>query len=354
MNKILNFKMQTISPLHISSGQEIEPYSYIVKADSNGDKSLYYINLYKFISLLSQDERQKLTQILSETNTNNSLNNAVEFVYNLFNKEKHSEVVLFEYKVTNKFYEEYKNRLGNKNIANIMLYTCIKDGNYKPYIPGSSIKGAVKRAFEYKHDASGYSSELLKMKVSERAEKDAFKMLKIADLYSNNMTLNIGYVKDFALNSLNIADMRINIMAEFIIDAVDFDLCLNINNNYNKAGIYKNELFEKDFESEKSVILFLNEYFKRPLEREIKYFSENGKNNSNEFIQNYKRLKDMYGENIAFINIGKFGGKLIKVNRENDKSIYARRYYTEIPEKNIKEYKLSQVMPIGWVAVYIP
>ena len=87
MNKILNFKMQTISPLHISSGQEIEPYSYIVKAENNGDKRLYYINLYEFISLINQDERQKLTQILSETNANNSLNNAVEFVYNIFNKE---------------------------------------------------------------------------------------------------------------------------------------------------------------------------------------------------------------------------------------------------------------------------
>ena len=260
MNKILNFKMQTISPLHISSGQEIEPYSYIVKAENNGDKRLYYINLYKFISLISQDERHKLTQILSETNANNSLNNAVEYVYNLFNKEKHSEAVLLEYKVINKFYEEYKKRLDNKNIANIMLYTCVKDGNYKPYIPGSSIKGAVKRAFEYKHDASGYSSELLKMKVSDRAEKDPFKMLKIADLYSDNLSINIGYVRDFALNTLNIADMRINIMAEFISNTVDFDLCLNINNNYNKAGIYKSGLFEKDFESEKSVILFLNEY----------------------------------------------------------------------------------------------
>lgn len=352
MNKILNFKMQTISPVHISSGQEIEPYSYIVKADNNGDKRLYYINLHKFITFISEDERQELTQILSETNADNSLNNAVEFIYNIFNKEKHSEVVLFEYKVTNKFYDEYKNRLNNKNIANIILYTCIKDGNFKPYIPGSSIKGAVKRAFEFKHDTSGYIHELLKMKVGERAEKDPFKMLKIADLYSNNMTLNIGYVKDFDINHPVIKDFRIHIMAEFINDAVDFDLCFNINNNFKQETIYKSILFYKDFIDEKSVISFLNEYYKRPLERDIKYFSDNGKNSSNQFIQNYNKLKDMYGENITFINIGKYGGKLIKVNKENEKNIYAKRYYTTIPEKNIKEYKLSQVLPIGWVAVY--
>lgn len=351
MSKILKFKLQTISPVHISSGEELDPFTYIIKADKTGNKRLYYINLYNFIALLNEDNRETLTQMLTETKVNKAMCNAIAFINQIFNEEQHIKAVLKSYPVNNSLYDEYLLRLQNFSITGFKINTSIKDGNFIPYLPGSSIKGMVKRAFIFKQDFNGYSNEFQKIEKKKQIEIDPFKMLKISDSYSNNAELNIGYVRDFALNTLSIESDRINVTAEFIKPGTVFDIEMVVNTNFNMANIFRADIFKSEFKNEDNVLSFLNNYFIRLLQNEIKLFSEDGKNKSNEFIQLHDSIKKEYGDKVAFINIGKYGGKLVKVNNKDEKNIYARRYYTDKVEK-LSSYTCSQVMPIGWVALY--
>lgn len=351
MSKILKFKLQTISPVHISSGEELDPFTYIIKADKTGNKRLYYINLYNFITLLNEDNRETLTQLLSETSADNAINNTIKFIYKTFNEEEHNKAVYTSYIVSDKLYDEYNQKIKENKIANFKINTNIKDGNFIPYLPGSSIKGMVKRAFIFKQDFNGYSNEFQKIEKKKQIEIDPFKMLKISDSYSNNAELNIGYVRDFALNTLRIESYRINVTAEFIKPGAVFDIDMVVNTNFNMANIFRADIFKSEFKNEDNVLSFLNNYFIRLLQNEIKLFSEDGKNKSNEFIQLHDSIKKEYDDKVAFINIGKYGGKLVKVNNKDEKNIYARRYYTDKVEK-LSSYTCSQVMPIGWAALY--
>lgn len=351
MSKILKFKLQTISPVHISSSEELDPFSYIIKADKTGNKRLYYINLYNFITLLNEDDRETLTQLLSETIANNAICNTINFICKTFNEEWHEKAVYTSYIVSNKLYDEYNNKLKEKKIAAFKINTNIKDGNFIPYLPGSSIKGMIKRAFIFKQDFNRYSDEFKKIEKKKQVESDPFKMLKISDSYSDNMELSIGYVRDFALNTLRIENNRINVTAEFIKPGTVFDIHMTANTNFNMANIFRADVFKSEFKNENSVLAFLNEYFIRLLQNEVKLFSEYGKNKSNEFIKMYGNIKKEYGDKVAFINIGKYGGKLVKVNNKDEKNIYARRYYTDKVDK-LSSYTCSQVMPIGWAALY--
>lgn len=351
MSKILKFKLQTISPVQISSGEELDPFSYVIKADNTGNKRLYYINLYAFIALLNEDDRETLTQLLSETSANNAICNAVNFICKTFNEKQHEKAVYTSYIVSNNLYDEYNKKLKEKNIFNFKINTNIKDGNFIPYLPGSSIKGMIKRAFVFKHDFNRYSEDFQKIEKRKQAENDPFKMLKISDSYSDNIELNIGYVRDFALNTLNIENRMINVSAEFIKPGAVFDVAMVVNTNFNMANIFRADVFKSEFKNENSVLYFLNEYFSRLLQSEVNLFSENGNNTSNEFIQLYNSIKKEHGDKVTFINIGKYGGKLVKVNKDIGKPVYARRYYTDKVEK-LSNYTCSQVMPIGWAALY--
>lgn len=351
MSKILKFKLQTISPVQISSGEELDPFSYVIKADNTGNKRLYYINLYAFIVLLSEDDRETLTQLLSETSANNAIYNAINFICNTFNEKQHEKAVYTSYIVSNNLYDEYNKKLKEKNIFNFKINTNIKDGNFVPYIPGSSIKGMIKRAFIFNHN--DFEKNLKEINVFKPAleKEDPFKMLKIPDIYAENIGLKIGYVRDFALNTLNTENRMINVSAEFIKPGAVFDVAMVVNTNFNMANIFKPDVFKSEFKNEDSVLSFLNEYFSRLLQSEVNLFSENGNNISNEFIQLYNSMKKVYGDKVAFINIGKYGGKLVKVNKDIGKPVYARRYYTDKVEK-LSSYTCSQVMPIGWAALY--
>lgn len=351
MSKILKFKLQTISPVQISSGEEIDPFSFIIKADKTGNKRLYYINLYTFIALLNEDNRETLTKLLSETVANNAIHNTINFFCKIFNEEQHERAIYTSYIVSNKLYEEYNKKLKENEIANFKINTYIKDGNFIPYLPGSSIKGMVKRAFVFKHDFNRYSYEFQKIEKKKQAERDPFKMLKISDSYSNNIELNIGYVRDFTLNTMRIENNKINVSSEFIKPETVFDIDMAVNTNFNMANIFRADVFKSEFKNENSVLSFLNNYFDRLLQNEVKLFSEDGKNKSNEFIQQYDRIKKEFRDKVAFVNIGKYGGKLVKVNNEKEKNIYARRYYTDKVER-LPNYTCSQMMPIGWAALY--
>lgn len=126
--KKYNIGIETISPVHIGSGEDYTACEFIRDKlpGKNGDIDVYKrINLSKYYSSLSEDKKDDLINSLSTPNF---------------------ELNSFDSKISNKFkvYTSY-NRCKVDVPANREIEENIKTLN-EIYIPGSSIKGAIKTA----------------------------------------------------------------------------------------------------------------------------------------------------------------------------------------------------------------
>lgn len=122
-----------LSPVHIGSGQEIDPTEYIVK-----DSIFYRIDLPRFLSEMPPSLRAEFDRKVSDPNPFVIR----DFICRHVDPEKYAcfkaDAGVFE--------PAYKESLSNPNRQlEINLFTRTP-GTWRAYIPGSSIKGAIRTA----------------------------------------------------------------------------------------------------------------------------------------------------------------------------------------------------------------
>ncbi|MCX7997484.1 MAG: type III-A CRISPR-associated RAMP protein Csm5, partial [Leptospiraceae bacterium] len=126
-------KIEFISPIHVGSGEVITPLDYFIK-----DGKLHKLNFNKFVAMLSDKERDDL---LDDLNRNDFLK-----LRNFAETHFKPEAIEYSIPVSSKVIQEYnskKNELNNRLEISVFPF----DGVMRhPYIPGSSIKGALRTA----------------------------------------------------------------------------------------------------------------------------------------------------------------------------------------------------------------
>ncbi len=172
-----NVKLHILSPVHVGAGQELDPFSYVIR-----DNKLLLIDLAKWIENYSDKEilYQKMDSedyidlrnyIAKNFNDNNAVLSTIDV--------KSSEVV-----------RTYKKAIYDKTSTNQALINFMTRNEITkiPYLPGSSIKGAIRTAIanrfvilaniksedSYK---SGYNN-----KIFGKPTDDPMKNLKISDV----------------------------------------------------------------------------------------------------------------------------------------------------------------------------
>ena len=142
--KTITFESKIFSPIHISDGKKISAMEYIKDIEN---KKIYFIKSDKLIDyIISQkgiNDYKKIAEIFSMVPSN--LNKNPFSLNEFFNKNLLN---------INKFISNKENILYSVPIEgdithNIEIETCIKLYNYKPYIPGSTIKGFIRTAILY-------------------------------------------------------------------------------------------------------------------------------------------------------------------------------------------------------------
>lgn len=164
-----------LSPVHIGAGVDIDPLEYVVK-----DGIFYRLDLPKFISQLPAAKRQEFNQKASEPNPL-ALR---DFIHrHAANPEKYccfkADAGAFD--------AAYQASLKNPNRRMEITLMTRSPGAWRAYIPGSSVKGAIRTAF---------ISELAKLKKPNKidpkffekdllgfadAKQDPFRCLRISD-----------------------------------------------------------------------------------------------------------------------------------------------------------------------------
>ncbi len=170
-----NVRLHILSPVHVGSGQELDPFSYVIR-----DNKLLIIDLAKWIENYSDKETlyQKMDSedyidlrnyIAKNFNDNNAVLSTIDV--------KSSEVVRIYKKAV------YDKRSGNQALINFMTRNEITK---IPYLPGSSIKGAIRTAIANRFvlsahikpgDSYGYNNKIFGMPTA-----DPMKNLKISDV----------------------------------------------------------------------------------------------------------------------------------------------------------------------------
>ena len=131
-------KLLPLTDIRIGSGKDIEAYEYTVKAGY-----MYRIDMSEVFDKMSDSEKGNFRKILKK----NNLFNIRSWIYNNYREEWG---YIYKERVSSNFEKYYKEKIDDRSQDNSQLSISEFIGyDNKKYIPGSSIKGALRTAFIY-------------------------------------------------------------------------------------------------------------------------------------------------------------------------------------------------------------
>src|SRR3990167_2766611 len=130
-------KAEVLTPVHIGDGTELEPLEYVIK-----DK-FYKVNLEEWLSTLSGEKAEEFQRLTGREYAQMSTLTALRrFVRDNIDIDKYTEWSVNVSEAVKGRYEERFDAPENQ----LPMSPFIRTAN-KPYLPGSSIKGAIRTAY---------------------------------------------------------------------------------------------------------------------------------------------------------------------------------------------------------------
>jgi len=251
MEKPIKAKLHIMSPVHIGCDDVYEPTSF--RIDENR-KKLIEFDPMDFIKALSDEDRQKFTNYCMREDISSG---DISSIVNIYKFISGRQVKGREVEIADGLLEHYKKVIGlsvrdeNKIKRELNQFaisrTAYNPHNNLPYIPGSSLKGAIRTAYlsklavekeikGRKDKAKDFEIELL----GGRFETDPFRMVKPSDF------LPVGDVKTKIMYAVNKKKKTSKFEArgpfqifETIKEGSVFEGTLNIQQPQPTAGIEK-------------------------------------------------------------------------------------------------------------------
>ena len=374
--KKYNVKLIPLTDIYIGSGKDIEAYEYTVK-----DKYMYRIDMSEVFDKMNDSEKENFYKILQE----NNFFNIRSWIYNNY-KEKWGYI--YKEKVSSDFEKYYKEKLDDKSQENSQLSISEFIGyNNKKYIPGSSIKGALRTAFIYSDFLENEKKYEIKSsyeikngkRVYNRKETD--KEAKIMesevllaekeDRYGNKKGEKLGLEpKKDPFKTVKIFDTEEIELEKFSVNVLQIKegnlFCEVLNGTYNEIKKTKKVNFEKginfniilteyslkdnsmmDYKKNlgiKKLLDSLDDKMENILNFEIEKEREKDSYNLRSFYEFLKKIFNSFkNKNISLVRIGKYTGF-------NDKTI---NLLTTNPSENSRTILDENNYPMGWVLIKV-
>ena len=380
--KKYNVKLIPLTDIYIGSGKDIEAYEYTVK-----DKYMYRIDMSEVFDKMNDSEKENFYKILQE----NNFFNIRSWIYNNYKEEWG---YIYKEKVSSDFEKYYKEKLDDKSQENSQLSISEFIGyNNKKYIPGSSIKGALRTAFIYSDflenekkyeikssyeikngkrvynrkeidkEAKIMESEVLLAEKEDRygnkkgeklglePKKDPFKTVKIFDteeIELEKFSVNILQIKEGNLFCEVLGGMYKKIdNIEKINFGNEIDFKQGINFNIVLTEYYLKNNFKMEYKKNlgiKKLLDSLDDKMENILNFEIEKEREKDSYNLRSFYEFLKKIFNSFkNKNISLVRIGKYTGF-------NDKTI---NLLTTNPSENSRTILDENNYPMGWVLIKV-
>ena len=370
--KKYNVKLIPLTDIYIGSGKDIEAYEYTVK-----DKYMYRIDMSEVFDKMNDSEKENFYKILQE----NNFFNIRSWIYNNY-KEKWGYI--YKEKVSSDFEKYYKEKLDDKSQENSQLSISEFIGyNNKKYIPGSSIKGALRTAFIYSDFLENEKKSSYEIKNGKRVynRKEIDKEAKIMesevllaekeDRYGNKKGEKLGLEpKKDPFKTVKIFDTEEIELEKFSVNVLQIKegnlFCEVLNGTYNEIKKTKKVNFEKginfniilteyslkdnsmmDYKKNlgiKKLLDSLDDKMENILNFEIEKEREKDSYNLRSFYEFLKKIFNSFkNKNISLVRIGKYTGF-------NDKTI---NLLTTNPSENSRTILDENNYPMGWVLIKV-
>lgn len=266
MSNMFNLKLITISPVHIGCQETLSPYSdYIYK-----DEKIHIIDEDKLIEFFK-----------SSTNIDNIIDEYMGTI-----KGQASSSITKRHNLED-FFEKYGLKLEDFTAHSIPCNAVIKQSidrmtntSGRPYIPGSTIKGAIRTSLLYHHTLEEGLSE---DRIFGKFDKDVLKNLLISD--TNPGTIDDLVVLKTVRYNLSKKKADIPVIYESVKKGTEFKFNIKTKEVEDKRFNYLNSdsiatLFEK-----------INKFSKATVERDLRVLESNSTPEINEIVSFYHQLK---------------------------------------------------------------
>ena len=166
------FQLTPLTPIHVGTGESLEPFEYVIAGDT-----LYRFTLDDFLLALDRDDQVRFVEVVER-----SVPATRHFV------AEHLDVAVrvarFTAIVSPAARALYDGRMEG-GVAHPEVFACIRTGDL-PYVPGSSLKGALRTALLYHamdKDNSERDARRLEQAVFgfRTVQQDPFRAFKVGD-----------------------------------------------------------------------------------------------------------------------------------------------------------------------------
>jgi CRISPR-associated protein Csm5 len=228
--------------VHVGGGDEhkLDPLGYVVK-ESEGKHWFYRID----VGAMMAHDNSFANTFVKYTEQQNSVGRLRALILEAFNPDKRDTWV-HRAAVLNSFYLTYKSKVTDVQLNNQLLVQCMPMSAGKVYLPGSSIKGAIRTAIldrlaeKNKYDTVTANVEKIiaekrNARFNEEVEKylldyhqmqdDPFKALKISDVYLPPDSTVIVEVKNVPLKG---EPLSLDMFVEAIKPGTEFQVSIKI------------------------------------------------------------------------------------------------------------------------------
>jgi len=322
--KIYKLKCNVLTPIHIGDGTEIYPYEYVIK-----DK-FYKISLEDFILNLQPEKQNEVINLIEK-----DVIGLRQFLQKNFDPTKHK----FEYSIeaSQRIKMVYETKIHNE-LNQLLISPFIRTSN-KPYIPGSSLKGAIRTAVVanfFQKQNSKFKSEPEILQYCDENKKidltrDPFRGIKITDaILAENSTI----IEEITTITKT-GEIKTN--REVVYPEVQF--CSELRLDDELYNLYEKMKLKFDIET---ISKSCNNFYKETLIKyENKYFHDR---NKPEVKKIYEQIYSIRLDNNSF---------LLRIGWGSGKNSVSLNLKLQKPEY-IKTRKLiERKYPLGWIKVKI-
>jgi len=286
-----------LSPIYIGTGEELDPFSYVIHKDI-----LHFIDLNKWIDIYP--EKEELMQMIGSDN----FTSVRQYIFNNIDlKTCTLRTIPIKTQKLMTFYEKaiHEKRIENQVLINPMTRN---DMTKIAYIPGSSIKGAIRTAIANAlvdkarvTSRDAYGRDNFNQKIFGPAYKDPMKNLKISDISLDTSGTVIVEAKEMSrdpnksLTPKGFVEATVNEMIE--MKEISYPLRVLLN-NFNLLATEIDIHF---------IIDALNSFYKpKFFEDEFKFYEQCMPNEGKETFERLKQDVENMAGNEALIRIGHF------------------------------------------------
>lgn len=351
-------KVELITPLHIGDGNRLAKTDYVA-----GHHEVFILDLDKISNKIGKEDLDEFVKTVEKSFKNSR---ALE---NFLSKRKINPKDVSKYSIKNKATES----LGE-------ILTAVKTPNFLPYVPGSSLKGAIRTALQYKflkenpNNLSRVLNHALKRGVKARQagleveriirgkenspHYDLLRFFKIADSKPvSSSSLAVFTVKILEKIGRTYSMRGVPITVEAVKPETVFETTITLEKLDEK---YLSELGLKSIDIG-TIISACNDFSKDICENEIKFFEECGNRELHTFYENLRRqIKD----DSLLVRVGWGSGydaTTIGLLLKGDPRFKNIRSKFKLGIAGVAEFPISRKiaidngkqMPLGWLKIHV-